>query len=301
MIYKKLGRTGEKIPAIGMGTWKLGANPEDEIHAIREGIRLGMNFVDTAEMYHTEQIVGEALKGQDDVFVATKVSPDHLRYKDVIKACDQSLKTMGIKTIDLYQIHWPNPNIPISQTMQAMERLVKEGKIRHIGVSNFLPEELVEAQEAMKSNEIVSNQVEYSVLARDIEKELLQICTKAGITVIAYSPLARGSVYNGKDKAFSILDKIAKKHNKTIAQVSLSWVIEKEDVIAIPKTASPDHMAENASASEFKLDKEDLEQIDSIRTGFMPISRRLNRFTKRTSILWSKLMEKRESLRKFKI
>ncbi len=297
MISKQLGKTGITVPAIGIGTWKLGINPEDEIKAIKDGISHGMTLIDTAEMYHTETIVGQAIRSEKGVFVATKVSPNHFGYEDVISACNRSLQNLGIKTIDLYQLHWPNPNIPIAQTMRAMEQLVKEGKIRHIGVCNFDVDELKEAQEATKSNEIVSNQVEYSVFARDIEEGVLQYCNKQKITIIAYSPLARGELYNEGTDAFDILGKIAKRHKRTISQVALNWLISKPYVIAIPKAASHQHMVENANSCDFKLSKEDLDDIDSIKTNFRPVSSRLNKFTKSTSSVWANLMDKSENFR----
>ncbi len=301
MIYKLLGRTKEKVPAIGMGSWKLGMDPAKEMQAIKNGIANGMNLIDTAEMYHSENIVGEAVKGEE-VFIATKVSPNHFHYDDVINSCNQSLRNLGVKAIDLYQLHWPNPNIPITETMRAMERLMKDGKIRHIGVSNFSVGELKAAQDAMKSYEIVSNQLEYSVFARRIEEDILPYCMHSGITVIAYSPLAMGKVMQKGTKAYDILDSIAKKHKKTVPQVALNWVVSRPHVIAIPKAGNPQHPAENAGSCEFDLDKEDLRLIDTIESNYMPISSTLNAFTKRTSTLWSGLMDKRESFRsKFKI
>ena len=156
---KFLGKTGVKISEIGLGTWKYQSNSEP----LRVGISQGATHIDTAEMYGTEEIVGEAIEGlRNDVFLATKVSPSHLHYDDVLRAAEGSLKRLGVKTIDLYQIHWPNSRVPIKETMHAMEELVKQDKIRFIGVSNFSVREMKEAQEAMASQEIVSNLVEYN-------------------------------------------------------------------------------------------------------------------------------------------
>ena len=143
---KYLGNTKEKIPEVGIGTWKLGVNPEKEINALRAGIDAGMRFIDTAEMYGTEWVVARAIKNEEEVFLATKVSPSHFSYNDVIKACDRSLKSLGARQIGLYQLHWPNHSVPIRETMRAMEALVDAGKIRHIGVSNFTVKEFQEAQ-----------------------------------------------------------------------------------------------------------------------------------------------------------
>jgi Predicted oxidoreductases (related to aryl-alcohol dehydrogenases) len=207
--YKELGKTGEKIPALGLGTWGIGgfsfpdySYDQLAIEVIRFAVEIGMNFIDTAEMYgsgHSEELIGEAIKGiRDKVFIATKVLPTNFRYEDVIKACERSLKRLKTSYIDLYQLHWPNPSIPIRETMKAMERLVDEGKIRYIGISNFSVEETVEAMNSLSKYEIVSNQVEYSLLVRDIERDLLPFCNKNKITVIAYSPLARGELLKGK-------------------------------------------------------------------------------------------------------
>jgi len=256
MKYVELGKTGEKVPAIGFGTWKLG---NDGIGAIKRSIELGANFIDTAEMYGNEDIVGKAVKGSD-AFIATKVSPHHLHYDDVIKACRTSMQLLGVKKIDLYQIHWPNPAIPIKETMKAMEKLVDEGMIRHIGVSNFSLSELKEAQGAMSKYDIVSNQVEYNIMVRGIEDGLLQFCRKEKITVIAYSPLARGAVFKEK-KVYGLLNELAGKYSRSIAQISLNYLIANGGVVAIPKASSIQHVEENVGAADFTLSKEDVMKI----------------------------------------
>ncbi|MFZ8848850.1 MAG: aldo/keto reductase [Thermoproteota archaeon] len=269
--YKELGKTGEKIPALGLGTWGIGgfsypdySNDELAIEIIRFAVEIGMNFIDTAEMYgagHSEELVGEAIKGiREKVFIATKVLPTNFRYEDVIKACERSLRRLKTSYIDLYQLHWPNPSIPIKETMRAMEKLANEGKIRYIGISNFSVEETIEAMNALSKYEIVSNQVEYSLLVRDIEKDLLDFCRKNKITVIAYSPLARGELLKGK--YYEFLSKIGKKYNKTAAQVALNWLIIKENVVAIPKAFSKAKIVENMGAYGWKLSDEDLKAID---------------------------------------
>jgi diketogulonate reductase-like aldo/keto reductase len=269
--YKELGKTGEKIPALGLGTWGIGgfsypdySNDELAIEIIRFAVEIGMNFIDTAEMYgagHSEELIGEAIKGiREKVFIATKVLPTNFRYEDVIKACERSLRRLKTSYIDLYQLHWPNPSIPIKETMRAMEKLVNEGKIRYIGISNFSVEETIEAMNALSKYEIVSNQVEYSLLVRDIEKDLLEFCRKNKITIIAYSPLARGELLKGK--YYEFLSKIGKKYNKTAAQVALNWLIIKENVVAIPKAFSKAKIVENMGAYGWKLSDEDLKTID---------------------------------------
>ncbi len=263
MEYKRLGKTREKISAIGIGTWKMGVEPKREAEAIRAAVERGVNLVDTAEMYGTEHIVREALDGYDNVFVATKVSPSHFRHDDLIRACNASLERLGVREIDLYQLHWPNNSIPIKETMQAMEELVKQGKIRHIGVSNFSLSELKEAQAALKSNEIVSEQVEYSILVREPEHGLLDYCKKERITLIAYSPLARGAIFEKKYNALQMrLEGIGSKYKKSASQVALNWLIRKEPVVAIPKAGNVEHAIENAEAASFRLSEQDLKEVN---------------------------------------
>lgn len=273
MEFKELGKTKEKVAVIGQGTWRMGggfekdeSRDEDEVKALRRGIELEMTFIDTAEIYgsgHAEEIVGKAIKGlRDKVFIATKVSSEHLRYDDVIKAAEGSLRRLNISTIDLYQIHWPNPRIPIKETMSAMEHLIKKGKIRYVGVSNFSVKEMKEAIEALSVTELVSNQVRYSLLARDIENDILPFCQKERITVIAYSPLAKGAI--ASSIYFNLLNKLAKKYDKTPAQIALNWLIEKDCVIAIPKASRIEHVEENAKAVGWRMSKEDYNLLSSI-------------------------------------
>lgn len=265
MEFIELGKTGERIPVLGMGTWKLSNEGGKGVEALRAGISAGMTFIDSAEMYGTEDIVGEAIKAEKEkIFIATKVSPHNFHYDDVIKSCDHSLKMLGIKAIDLYQLHWPNPSIDIRETMRAMEKLVDDGKIRHIGVSNFSIEEVKAAQSAMKSNEIASNQVQYSVFSRKPEEGLSDFCKREKVTIIAYSPLGQGALNSAKNrKAFELLEGIGKKHGKSAAQVALNWLVSKGNVAAIPKAGSREHAVENAGSVGWKLSAEEISAIDS--------------------------------------
>jgi diketogulonate reductase-like aldo/keto reductase len=265
---KPLGNTGEMIPELGIGTWKMGGTPQNEIDAIKKSISLKMGFVDTAEMYGNERMVGEAIKGEKGVFLATKVSPHHFKHDDVIKACKTSISKLGVKTIDLYQLHWPSASVPIKETMSAMEELVDMGLIRHIGISNYSVEETKAAQEAMKKYEIVSNQVEYSLLVRDIEQGLLDYCKKSKITIISYSPLAQGAITKGSQPLLSeSLQAIGTKYNKTPAQVALNWVISHDNVVTIPKTSSPARVEENAGASGWKMEAEETKMLEDAAIG----------------------------------
>jgi diketogulonate reductase-like aldo/keto reductase len=268
-----LGRTGEKIAAIGLGTWGIGGGmmpnysaDKQAIEAIRHAVKLGMNHIDTAEIYgggHAEELVGEAIKefARDDIFIASKVWHTNLRYDDVLRACERSLKRLQTSYIDLYYIHWPNPSIPLSETMRALERLYDEGKIRYIGVSNFSASLVEEARSCLSHADIVADQVEYSLYERSIERDLMPYCLREGITIVAYSPLGQGKLarelYDGRSRRARILMEIAKRYSKTPIQVALNWVIWHEHVITIPKSIRREHLEENAEAAGWKLDEKD--------------------------------------------
>ena len=276
MKYKKLGKKHTEIPAIGQGCMGIGGylskdtiNDDKDVKALRLGIKLGMTLIDTAEEYgdgRAEEIVGMAIRGiRDKVFIATKFSPEHNSYNNILNSVENSLLRLKTDYIDLYQVHWPNPQIPIEQTMRAMEQLVKQGKIRYIGVSNFYLKELKDARASLLENAIVSVQVEYSLFERNIENSILPYCESEGITTIAYSPLNQGQIA-GDDKKTKALEMIANRYNRTIAQVALNWLISHPSVIAIPKATSPIHIRENASAADFELSVEDFKEISRVFT-----------------------------------
>ncbi|MGH7770094.1 MAG: aldo/keto reductase [Candidatus Binatia bacterium] len=254
MEHKELGATGVEAPEIGLGTWQYGGGSEP----LRKAVELGAFLIDTAEMYGTEEAVGAAIKDiRRQVFIATKVSGNHLRYDEVLRAADNSLKRLGVETIDLYQLHWPDPAVPIAETMGAMEKLVDAGKVRFIGVSNFYLKNLQEAEASMSRHKIASNQVKYNLLQRGIEEDTLAYCQKRRITVIAYSPLAHGGLCAKPllrhRRALGALEKIAADSGKTMAQVALNWCIAKPGVIAIPKTDKVERVVECCGASGWKL------------------------------------------------
>ncbi|QQG48264.1 MAG: aldo/keto reductase [archaeon] len=261
MEYRRLGKTNEKLSVIGMGTWRIGvfSSPEEKAKqtaAIRRGLDLGMNLIDTAEMYaggRSEETVGEAIRERrDDAFIATKVSPENLSRTSVISSCNSSLKRLGTDHIDLYQVHWPNPSIPIEETMRAMEELVDQGKVRYIGVSNFSVPQTEEAKSALRKNELASNQVEYSLVSRGVERDILPYCERERISLIAYTPLARGSIPSSRFPA-----PIRERYGMTPAQMMLNWVTRSERVLAIPKTARADHMEENANSVSVRFTQEE--------------------------------------------
>jgi diketogulonate reductase-like aldo/keto reductase len=269
MKPKKFGRL-LKIPVLGIGTAGIGGLYEkdtskdwESVNAIRTAIELGITHIDTAEIYgagHAEELVGRAIKGFDrkKLFITTKVSKDNLAYNKVIDAANGSLRRLGIKYIDLYLIHWPNTKVPLKETMTAMDFLVEKRIIRFIGVSNFTEKLLKEAQSCTK-NKILANEVEYNLLKRGPEKKLLEYCQKNGIILIAYQPVAGGKLAKG---GFKVLDEIAKKYNKTQAQIAINWLVSKPNVVTIPKAASIKHIKENIGALGWKLDDKDTENLD---------------------------------------
>src|SRR5262249_46380989 len=194
-------------------------------------------FIDTAESYGTEPIVGDAIRGiRDRVFLASKVSPRHFRYAAVIKAADCSLKQLHTDHIDLYQLHWPNYTVDIAETMAAMERLVEMGKIRFIGVSNFSARELTLAQSKMSKFRIVSNQVGYGLLDRSPEFQLLQYCRENGVTLLAFSPLGANFARLQNADRNGVLGQIGNATGKSVAQIALNWCLVPDCVIAIFKS-----------------------------------------------------------------
>lgn len=286
MKYKELGKSSVKIPAIGQGCMGIGGylstdyhQDDNQVKALRLGFELGMTFIDTAEVYgngHSEELVGNAIEGiRDKVFIASKVSPEHLFYNDLLLSAEKSLRKLKTDYIDLYQVHWPNPKVPIDETTQAMEQLIREGKIRYIGISNFSLRQLKAAQAVLSENEIVSVQVEYSLFERNIENSILPYCESKGITTIAYSPLNQGQII-GNPKKTQALEMLANRYNRTMAQISLNWLISHPSVIAIPKATNPIHIRENASAADFELSDEDFEEISRVFTQeciYAPINR----------------------------
>jgi diketogulonate reductase-like aldo/keto reductase len=259
-----------EIPVVGLGTWGIGGfsnrilgGEEKEVRALRLGLDLGMRFIDTAEMYahgHSEEVVGTAVgKERESVFIATKVSPANLSHDDVLRSCEASLKRLKTKYVDLYQVHWPNTRIPIRDTMKAMEKLAEDGKVREIGVSNFSVQQTREAQQALSKKTLASNQVEYSLVERSIEEDLLAYCMKEHVTIIAYSPLARGHIPGGggQEERWRVLESITEKYGKTGAQAALNWLICKEPVVVIPKAVNLEHVRENAGAVGWRLKRDD--------------------------------------------
>jgi len=225
-------------------------------------------------------VVREALEGlRERVFIATKVSPQNFRDTDLRKSVDSSLHRLGLDAIDLLQLHEPNPAIPIEETMGAMADLVDAGKVRFIGVSNFSVAQLQEAQRALGRYPIVSNQVRYNLIDRTIEKDLLHHCQINHITVIAYSPLARDFSRIRDCDPRGIIDDLARLTGKSSAQTVINWCLSKDQVVAIPKGNSAEHILENCGASDWRLSAEQIGLLDANiqhrhRSGFDMLVRR---------------------------
>ena len=273
MIYKKFGNTGESIPAIGFGTCINDLNRsttyKDLEYALHGCIEKGVTFFDTAPVYgngESEEMLGRLFSDKrDEIFLATKFSPMNAGYAKVIESTEQSLHRLKTNNIDLLQIHWPNTKIPIGETLMAMEKLVKDGKVRHIGVSNFSLKELKEAL-SLTNLDISSIQVEYNLFDRSIESDLLPFCKKNNIAVIGYSPLVQGRYVNGLDQ-IGILDKLSKKYNATKAQIVLCWLIDDPNVFAIPNTTKKKRILENINSLGIEISNEDKKIIsDKLKT-----------------------------------
>jgi diketogulonate reductase-like aldo/keto reductase len=261
MNSKQLADTQISLPELAQGTWGYTGGVEP----LRVGIELGATFIDTAEDYGTEEVVGEAIRGmRQKVFVATKVAPRNFRRADLIRSAEQSLKRLNTDYIDLYQLHWPNYLVPIAEPMAAMEELVSAGKVRYIGVSNFSVKELERAQACLSKNRIVSNQVRYNLIDRTIEYGLMQYCEANKITILAYSPLSRGfqtiRMFDHKD----LLGTVASETGKARSQVALNWCTSHAPVIAIFKANRAEHIRENCGASGWRLTPGQMETLSKV-------------------------------------
>lgn len=277
MEFKKL-TDATAIPVLGFGTWTIGGgdvadttHDSEDISAIKNAIKLGITNIDTAEAYaegHAEELVGKAISDFDrkNLFVTSKVSPEHLSYNDLVASAKGSLERLQTDYIDLYLIHAPNPDIPIQETMKAMDFLVEQKLVKCIGVSNFSVEQIREAQKYTK-NKIVANQIEYSLLVRnegrvtnDMESKTIPYCQENNILVIAWRPLAKGKLAK---PGFKILDELAQKYHKSQSQIAINWLISKKGIVTITKSTKVEHLKENLGAIGWKLQQEDVERLNN--------------------------------------
>ncbi|MGE5511919.1 MAG: aldo/keto reductase [Bacteroidota bacterium] len=256
--------TGEKIPALGLGTWHMGersANRAAETRALKLGLDLGLNLIDTAEMYGeggAEEVVAEAIAGRrDKVFLVSKVYPHNASRKGAIAACERSLKRLKTERLDLYLLHWRG-SYPLAETVEAFEKLKADGKIRHWGVSNLDTDDMKELRRAPAGGNCICDQVLYHLGSRGIEWDLLADCARHKVMVMAYSPLGQGSVLRN-----AALASVATKHGVTPAAVAIAWTMRHPHVVAIPKASNLEHVKANAAAADLKLDAEDLKTLDA--------------------------------------
>ena len=254
---------GERVPALGQGTWHMGETRrimEQEAAAVRLGIELGMTLIDTAEMYGNggaEEMVARAAEGlRDDLFIVSKVYPHNASRTGVIAACERSLARLRTDRIDLYLLHWRG-SIPLAETLAGFEQLMRDGKIRHYGVSNFDRADMTEWVALKGGESVAANQVLYNLSRRGPEWDLLPWCRERGIAIMAYTPLGQGSLLHNRTLA-----DIARRSDATPAQVALAWLLRQAGMIVIPKAAHLDHVRDNCGALNVLLTEEDLAALD---------------------------------------
>ena len=261
---------GSIVPVLGQGTWGMGegiSSVEDEANSLRAGLDLGLKLIDTAEMYGnggSERVVGEALVGRrDDAFVVSKVLPSHASRQGTIEACERSLKNLKIEKIDLYLLHWQS-SIPLTETVEALERLVEQGKIGAWGVSNFDTALMQKLEDISPKGHIATDQILYNLSRRGPEFDLIPWCEKRDIPLMAYAPIEQGRIMKNRD-----LVNLATKLGVAPSVLALAWVIRNPLMIAIPKTSSLEHLRENVKAVDLKLNGNVLQELDKI---FLPPS-----------------------------
>jgi diketogulonate reductase-like aldo/keto reductase len=256
---------GDRVPALGQGTWGMGEHAHTrapEIASLRAGLDLGLSLIDTAEMYgdgRTEALVGEAIAGRrDEVFLVSKVYPHNASREGMRSACTNSLRRLKTDRIDLYLLHWGG-SVPIGETVQSFQRLQRDGHIRHWGVSNLDTQAMQELWSAAGGEAVQANQLLYNLARRGIEWDLLPWQRERGIATMAYSPIEQGRLLKHRGLAH-----FAQRHGITPSQAALAWLLAKDDVIAIPKTASVARLQENIGALAHPLDAAALAELDAL-------------------------------------
>lgn len=262
-------KNGAEVPALGLGTWYLGDDAgrhAREIEALRTGIENGMTLIDTAEMYgggRSERLVGEAIKGTErgKLFIVSKVLPNNAGRRGIFRSCEESLKRLGSGYLDLYLLHWRG-SVPLAETVECMEKLARDGLIRGWGVSNFDTDDMRELWRVKGGDGCLVNQVLYHAASRGIEYSLLPWMRERGVALTAYCPLAQGgSLRRGLFRSRALND-IAARRGASVAQILLAWAVRGRDAVAIPRSSSPEHTAENAGADSIELTAEELAAID---------------------------------------
>ncbi len=255
------GPTGREVPLIGQGTWKL-RDPAAASGAIELGLNLGLTHIDTAELYKgAESAIRSAIADRrDEVFLVSKVMPRNATRRGTRQACEASLERLGTDHLDVYLLHWPGP-VPLTETMSAMTRLVDDGLVRAVGVSNFSVELMEKAQDALGGVPLACNQVLYHPEARDIEVDLIPYCRKNDIAVVGYSPFGSG-MFPGGAEGYAVFNEIGDRHGLTGHQVVLNF-LARDGVFQIPKAESRAHVRDNASALDATLSEEDIAALDT--------------------------------------
>ena len=260
--------SGNVIPAFGLGTWRMGEHLDrfqSEVGVVRGAIDLGITLIDTAEMYGeggAEEVIGEAIHGRrDELFLVSKFYPHNASRNGVIEACERSLQRMKCDYIDLYLLHWPG-SIPLAQTFEALQTLQESGKIRDFGVSNFDFQDLQAIAEGDQAR-LGCNQVFYNLAHREVEWQVADWCRQRGIPLMAYSPLDQA----GTLLQSSVLAEVAERHDATVAQIALAWLLHQPETVVIPKSAKLSRIEENLGALEIKLNNADLQDLDSAFPG----------------------------------
>ena len=260
--------SGNVIPAFGLGTWRMGEHLDrfqSEVGVVRGAIDLGITLIDTAEMYGeggAEEVIGEAIHGRrDELFLVSKFYPHNASRNGVIEACERSLQRMKCDYIDLYLLHWPG-SIPLAQTFEALQTLQESGKIRDFGVSNFDFQDLQAIAEGDQAR-LGCNQVFYNLAHREVEWQVADWCRQRGIPLMAYSPLDQA----GALLQSSALMEVAERHDATVAQIALAWLLHQPETVVIPKSAKLSRIEENLGALDIKLNNGDLQDLDSAFPG----------------------------------
>ena len=265
---------GLSLPKIGFGTWKIGgesyADPsldKKSLAALRSALEFGYTHFDTAEMYgsgHAEELLCQAIRGsgikRESLFIVSKVLPEHLRYEAVFRSCEASLRRLGMDYLDLYLIHWPRMGMNLQETFRALNQLVRDGKVRHLGVSNFNVKLLKTSME-LSETPLLTDQVPYSIHDRDYAKNgVLDFCRANGILLTAYSPVGQGHFLIN-----NTLRAIAGSHSATSYQIAMAWLVSQPGVITIPMSFNPIHQKENLDAAEIELTMTEMAQLDHLR------------------------------------
>ena len=265
MKTKPFGSTGQNVSVIGQGTWYIDrGDRKAAIAALRRGVELGMTHIDTAEMYgDAELVIADAIAGRrDSVFLVSKVLPSNASRKGTIVACERSLKRLKTDRLDCYLLHWRG-SYPLADTVAAFEELVRAGKIRSWGVSNFDADDLDEMLDVAGKGRIACNQVLYHLKERAIEHAVLPWCERHGVAVVAYSPFGHNDFPSPRTRAGEVLQKIASAHYASPRQVALGFLTRRNQVFAIPKTGSAEHATENAAAGDLGLSDDEIAALDA--------------------------------------